>query len=605
MTIPENIKEEILRTAELVDVISDFIKLEKYGKELIGECPFCHKHGKGKGLKVSPAKNVAKCFSCNESIKTPVDYLMKVERKDYPEALKYLADKYNIIIDGSTPKKKPQKHFRSFRDDQLAASGLTDQDQKVKIRIDDKTEEEIDIYEKGTIDQYGNFSPIGDDMIIWYIGLDGKPVMFRKYGTGKPERFWRIRWQNPGNHLDKESVAIKYQSPYKSGSHLYIPEAIRRAYNEGRNFKRLYLQEGEKKADKACKHGMPSVGILGIHNIGQNGRLPMELELIVKRCCVKEVVFMIDADWDDLSENLTINKRIDSRPYTFFCAVRNFREYFKTFKNMGIYLELYFAHGNDRKLKGIDDLLNSKENLLNDEITNDIEFAINEKDGKGKYLNVHKISTISDQQLMKYWHVDSAVDFADHYKDRIIQSGLKDFLISKHRWRFGDNGKLELAQPLDNDEIFWIDESYHDKRSEKWKEVYSYDYVNARRLLYNRGFGRIMMASGQYQFCRIENKVVRIVDSYEMRDFVLELAEQICNKGIVNMLLRGGKMYLGPDQLGNLYFHFPEFEVAGKDFQFLFFIDKYWKITEDKIEENTIGNLEKYVWKENLKDFKE
>jgi DNA primase len=601
--IPENIKNDILLTAKLDEVIADFISLKKDGKELIGECPFCHKNGKGKGIKVSPSKQVAKCFSCGEAIKTPVDYLMKVERKTYPEALKYLADKYNILTDAQEPiRKKPAKHFKSFRDEQLQLSGLTDEDQKVKIRIDDKTEEEINIYEKGTIDQYGEFSAVGDDMIIWYIGLDGKPVMFKKYGSNKLERFWRIRWQNPGNHPDKNGDPIKYQSPYKSGSHLYIPHIIRNIYNEGRQIPRLYLDEGEKKADKSCKHGMPSVGIMGIHNIGQNGRLPMELELIVKRCGIKEIVFRIDADWDELSEKLHPNKRIDARPYTFFCAVRNFRDYFRTFNNMGIYLELYFAHGNDKTHKGIDDLL---ESFVNSEavIRADIDKAINEKDGIGEYLSVHKITTISDAQLMEFWHVQSASEFAARYKQQILDSGIKEFLIGKHRWRFGDQFKLELAQPLNDDEQFWKDNSWEDSKSGRVHESYQFMYARAYNFLRNRGFGRIMMASGQYQFCRIENRIVRIVEPYEIKDFVLELARQILPEKILDMLYRGGKMYFGPDSLGNIDFVRPLFELSGKDFQYLFFSDKYWKISADKIEENSMSNLEKYVWSDKIKDF--
>ena len=68
------------------------------------------------------------------------------------------------------------------------------------------------------------------------------------------------------------STSSKYQSPAGSGTHLYIPEKLRNAYQKGSKITRLFLQEGELKAEKACKHGMLSVGLLGINSLGQQIR---------------------------------------------------------------------------------------------------------------------------------------------------------------------------------------------------------------------------------------------------------------------------------------------------------------------------------------------
>lgn len=445
MKFSQNTIDTIMSSADLQEVIADFVQLQKAGKDYYGTCPFCGKTGKDKGLKVSPSKKIYKCFSCDCGGNSPVTFLMEAERKTYPEALQYLADKYCITVE--TERTQPQrktKHVETYRDKQLRASGLDDADQKAFVFVDDDTKKEVNIYESGTLDQYGTIVH-GDDMIIWYYGLDGKPVMYQKPKSSRFAQLFRVRWQNPELHPDKNGRPVKYKSPYGSGSHLYIPEIIRNIYNDGRQINRLYIQEGEKKADKASKHGLPSVGIMGIHNIGQNGRLPMELQLIVQKCKVKEVVLVLDSDWDDLSHNIKPEDPIEQRPRSFFTAVKNFKEYFLTFKNQGIYLEIYFAYGNDKVNKGIDDLLTNVLKGKEIDMLKDIDFSINEKDGKGQYLTMVKISTIPDQKLYEYWNLHSVDSFVKRYREDIERTGLLEFKYSKHVWKINDKGNPELA----------------------------------------------------------------------------------------------------------------------------------------------------------------
>ena len=134
---------------------------------------------------------------------------------------------------------------------------------------------------------------------------------------------------------------------------------------------------------------------MGIHNLGQNKKLPHELQILVQICQVEEVVFLLDSDWYKISENIKPGEQVDSRPWSFYRAVQAYKEYLKTFNNIGVYIEIYFGYinENEKKDKGIDDLLTitlkGKEDLLNE----DVEFAINEKTGIGEYLSIHKITT--------------------------------------------------------------------------------------------------------------------------------------------------------------------------------------------------------------------
>ena len=69
------------------------------------------------------------------------------------------------------------------------------------------------------------------------------------------------------------------------------------------------------------------------------------------------------------------------------------------------------------------------------------------------------------------------------------------------------------------------------------------------------------------------------------------------------MLLRGGKMYFGPDNLSSMKYFHPQFEYAEKHHQFLFFKNNYWKITAGGIESKPMNDLQNYVWDDRVNDF--
>lgn len=93
--IPKETIDKIIDAARVEDVIGDFITLKKRGANLLGLCPF---HGeKTPSFTVSPAKGIYKCFGCGKS-GTAVNFIMDHESLSYPEALKYLANKYSIEV---------------------------------------------------------------------------------------------------------------------------------------------------------------------------------------------------------------------------------------------------------------------------------------------------------------------------------------------------------------------------------------------------------------------------------------------------------------------------------------------------------------------------
>ena len=87
--------QRILETADIVDVVSDFVSLKRRGSGYIGLCPFHNE--RTPSFSVSKSKNFCKCFSCGKG-GSPVNFIMEHEQLSYQEALRYLAHKYNIEI---------------------------------------------------------------------------------------------------------------------------------------------------------------------------------------------------------------------------------------------------------------------------------------------------------------------------------------------------------------------------------------------------------------------------------------------------------------------------------------------------------------------------
>lgn len=88
--------DKILDAARIDEVVGDFVPLKKRGTSLIGNCPF---HGeKTPSFHVSVTKGIYKCFGCGKG-GDAVRFIMDHEKYSYPEALRFLANKYNIEVE--------------------------------------------------------------------------------------------------------------------------------------------------------------------------------------------------------------------------------------------------------------------------------------------------------------------------------------------------------------------------------------------------------------------------------------------------------------------------------------------------------------------------
>lgn len=98
--------DEIMLAAKIEEVVGDFIPLKRAGKDWVGLCPF--HDDKDPSLHVSPRLGIYKCFVC-DSAGNSVKFLMEHEKISYPDALRYLANKYHIEIEEDKRELTPEE----------------------------------------------------------------------------------------------------------------------------------------------------------------------------------------------------------------------------------------------------------------------------------------------------------------------------------------------------------------------------------------------------------------------------------------------------------------------------------------------------------------
>lgn len=115
--------QKIFDAADIYEVVSDFVSLKKRGVNYVGCCPF-HNEKTG-SFTVSPAKGIYKCFGCGKG-GNAVNFIMEHEQLSYVEALRWLAAKYNIIIE-EKELSEHEKQEKSERESMLIVTNYAEE----------------------------------------------------------------------------------------------------------------------------------------------------------------------------------------------------------------------------------------------------------------------------------------------------------------------------------------------------------------------------------------------------------------------------------------------------------------------------------------------
>lgn len=94
--ISQHTIQQIQNRIDIIEIVGGFVKLKKRGANYLGLCPFHNE--KTPSFTVSPAKEIYKCFGCGRSGNT-ISFIMEHEKYSYTEALRWLANKYNVEIE--------------------------------------------------------------------------------------------------------------------------------------------------------------------------------------------------------------------------------------------------------------------------------------------------------------------------------------------------------------------------------------------------------------------------------------------------------------------------------------------------------------------------
>lgn len=101
MMVSHEIVQEILRKADIVDIVKDYVPLERKGKNYTCRCPFHDDHSPS--LSVSPDKQIFKCFVCGEG-GNAITFVQKYENISFMEAAKKVGEKVGIRLELDKPR---------------------------------------------------------------------------------------------------------------------------------------------------------------------------------------------------------------------------------------------------------------------------------------------------------------------------------------------------------------------------------------------------------------------------------------------------------------------------------------------------------------------
>lgn len=108
--INDDIIEKVRETGDIVNIVSDYVPLKKSGANYVGLCPFHNE--KTPSFTVSDTRQFFHCFGCGEG-GDALTFIMKMENLQFPEAVKFLADKMGITIEEERPKNEKLAHERN------------------------------------------------------------------------------------------------------------------------------------------------------------------------------------------------------------------------------------------------------------------------------------------------------------------------------------------------------------------------------------------------------------------------------------------------------------------------------------------------------------
>ena len=436
-----------------------------------------------------------------------------------------------------------------FVNKQLEESGLTFSDVMAKVYVDGSDKPTLlSPFRAGGIDRMGGkgWEPntTDNEMLIYYYDRFGN--LRTTSINHKIIPYVRIRYSDPESHLVKMRP-MKYQSPPASEVIIYIPQMVRDLYLSQTEIDTLVIQEGEKKAEKACKHGIPSVAIQGILNSGNiKSGIDKELKYLCEVLRPKNVVFLMDSDFEDLSKHLKEDDEISTRPESFAGAVIKFRQYIKSINTFDYSADAWFAHINktESEAKGIDDLLCSDLKGKEADFKKDLDAAMSAHDGKGEWVSVYKISTLSDYKIKDIWLLNDDAAFLQKHKSEL--ESIPSFTLHRIPYEWAGAEIVHKANSKYKGDLWSI------QTSDSGKKTIEFHPANFLDFLEDNGFATAYVDDSKEEIYYIytTDGVRRVIRPREIRSWAYQFVKQVTkSKPVHNKFVTAHKSFLSDSTL--------------------------------------------------------
>ncbi|WP_126244150.1 CHC2 zinc finger domain-containing protein [Chitinophaga rhizosphaerae] len=478
--IPEETVTKVKEQVDLVRVIGEFTVLKRNGKDYSGDCPFC-----GGKFSVNPNKGIYKCWSgCEEGGNDPISFVMKKTGVDFPAAIKWLADTYNIIISEPLRVVKSASQTRSeikkgaFLNSTMEMLGLTSARNKIWLKM--PSSQGSDVYPLIAEDRDGNLE-------FTVYDIHGFLITYPRAlnGMTRDEPYKVVRYQNP--QVDSKGGVIKYRIPKGVGTRPFFPPGLLRKFREKESITTLFITEGYKKAIAGWIHGMDIVGLSSISTYRDKETLQLHRDIIelILACGVRDIVFLYDGDCRNISlKALEEGKDIYMRPNNFFSSARGMKELLKDYLS-DHEISLYFGYISSESVvgnpKGLDDLYEALRKNRESEfpVGNDISFRRKRSkviirktvaaevladacafSREGTYIKKINI-TYGFQHLISLLALDSVNSFYHRHQD-VIQE--KQFVYNGTQYRYDkEKSECEIILPGASKLYLRVGDDYYEK----------------------------------------------------------------------------------------------------------------------------------------------
>lgn len=291
---------------------------------------------------------------------------------------------------------------------------------------------------------------------INYWTIEGEHIVYYNDNKTPQPRFYCTR------RLQHPQGDRKYLMPKGQGTFPWFHPMIVEKYQKSERIDTIYLTEGVFKAWKACEVGLHVIGLSSItHYRDSTGQLYHDIQRLIERCQVENVVILWDGDCLDISKH-GVSKREDltTRPENFFRQVKAIRrhvhkiDYDKPRDKPNVHFMHVKSNIYEDKPKGLDDLLIAAESR------GQLQAAVQDATmlrKNGPFFYKADISSTTDR-LYNYFGLHDVEVFYKMHAERI---GENDFFFHENHYYYDDKkNSLTLIAPAWAKELRWIGDEF-------------------------------------------------------------------------------------------------------------------------------------------------